>query len=272
MKWIINILFIWTSFLSFSQDSTNIQWKEKFLLKINKSVTWSMDNLENHYVSGQFGMIKYDSVGQLKFQQSYKSLGNTTALVPINSMKLVHFSEEQQTLCYFDNTLTSSDDCIDLVDEDIISATLVCRSNQPNKLWVLDNVNSTLILLSLDDSHQRQEIKNLRGILDLDHVTKMIERNNQLLLLDQEKGIFIFDLYGTLVEHIDEEGLIDVDASENAFILLFEDRVQLINRRTLEEQSMSLPISDITQMRYVNDHFFLRNSKGVHKFAVQISK
>lgn len=273
MRWIVKILFfVLVGFSVFSQDSIQFSWKQKFVLQIDQDVTWSVDNLENHYLGGTFGIKKYDSVGTLKFQQSLKSLGNTSALVPINSMKLVHFSEEQQTLCYFDNTLTVSDDCIDLVDEGIVNAVEVCRSSQPNKLWVLDNVNSTLFLLSLDESQQRQEIKNLRGILDLNHVTRIIERNNQLLMLDREKGVFIFDLYGALIEHLPELNVIDIDATESSIILLKKDEVEIMNRKTMDKQNLPLPLERISQMKFVDGHFFFRNYQGVYKFAVQISK
>ena len=188
--------------LQAQSDSISYEWNKKMSYKIGEGEVWSIDGLENFYVSQNSLINKYDSVGVLKFSQSIKSLGRMTQIVPVNTMKLVHFSEEQQTLCYFDNTLSSMSDCIELSDKGIVNAVLVSASNQPNKIWVLDNLNSKLVLLALDNQSQPQEILNLRGVLDIEKISQIVEKNSRLFLLDQEKGAYVFDLYGSLIEFI----------------------------------------------------------------------
>ena len=269
-SWILLVVvFSWS--IGFGQ-SDSLVWKKAGLLKMDVGSTWSMDVLENYYVGNGNGIQKFDSTRTLKFKQSYKSLGNMTALVPINSMKLVHFSEEQQTLCYFDNTLATTESCLELSDKGIINASLVCKSNQPNKLWILDNVNSTLVLISLDASGQRQEIKNLRGILNVESVSQIIERNNQLMLVDPKKGIYIFDLYGSLLEFIERPAIIAIEANENALFMLQGDELIIRSFVSLEEWKTILPISGTDSFVFVKNHFFFGNEEGVHKFALQKSE
>ena len=94
-----------TSYSTFAQDSVSYTWDDKGTVTINENEVWALDAFENVYVSNNEVINKFDSEGELMFSQSIKSLGRMTQMVLINTMKLVHFSEEQQTLCYFDNTL-----------------------------------------------------------------------------------------------------------------------------------------------------------------------
>lgn len=234
---------------------------------------WSVDRLENVYISNNSVINKYDSVGVLKFTQSIKSMGNMTAFLPINTMKLVHFSEEQQTLCYFDNTLTPTDDCLELIEREVFNASMIASSERSDKVWIYDQVNSSLRLLDLEgDKFQSVRIDNLRGVLELDNIAQIKERYNQLVILDSVRGAFIFDMYGSFVDHISIKGAIQVDANENALFILFEDRLHSVPFNGAEAVDISLPISDVQGFALNNQSFFLRTSQHVHKYRLQISK
>ena len=198
----IVIVFVAVASVVFSQDDLSFTWHNEINYEIGERETWSVDGLLNVYISKNGAIDKYDSVGTLKFSQSIKALGKMTQLVPINTMKLVHFSEEQQTLCFLDNTLSTLDDCIELIDKNVINASYISSSNQPNKVWVLDNLNSRLLLIPLEGNSQQQEIQNLKGILAIESITQIIERGNNLLVLDPEKGVYVFDMYGLSLIHI----------------------------------------------------------------------
>lgn len=191
-------------------------------------------------------------------------------MVAVNTMKLVHFSEEQQTLCYFDNTLTQTDDCLDLADRDILNAIHISGSNQPDKVWVLDNINSALVLLSFEGRDQGQEIKNLRGVLDLDEIKQIKECGNRLLLLDQSKGVYIFDLYGSLLDTKQVKNARCVDATENSLFVLHENQMDIFSLESDQKVTIQLPVKDVFEFTYLNESFFLRTKEGVHKFAFQI--
>jgi hypothetical protein len=261
------------TFLSYSQDdSISYEWKEKTTYSIAENEVWSVDGLENFYVSRKGLIEKYDSIGLLKFSQSIKSLGRMSQMIPVNTMKLMHFSEEQQTLCYFDNTLSSLDDCIDLAEEGIVNATLVSASNQPNKIWVLDNLNSRLLLLSLNNLNQPQELDNIRGVLAIDQISQIAERNNRLFLLDQVKGVYIFDLYGSLLEFIPQESIQQLDANEHTLFTLEETTLQIRAFATGETFSVKLPLEGVYEFIYRNRCFFFRTDSGVHKYELQFSE
>lgn len=257
---------------SFGQDSLDYTWKKIQSYPIADDEVWVVDVLENIYISDNGLINKFDSSGVLWFSQSIKSLGNTTQLIPVNSMKLIHFSEEQQTLCYFDNTLTSMNECVDLTDQDVISAELVCGSSQPNKVWVLDNLNSTLNLLSLDKLRQTQEVKNLRGVLDLDEVTQIKERFNRLFLLDKSKGVYVFDLYATLIQFIPGESIQQLEAFENTLFTVHGNLLNVRSLLTSDNFDVELPVDNVSEIGYQNQFFYFRSNGNVHKYELQFSK
>lgn len=272
IKYILFVFCLVSLSVSYAQDSLSFSWKEVRSYKVAEGEAWNVDLLENMYVSDGGMIHKYDSSGTLRFSQSIKSLGNTTHLIPVNTMKLIHFSEEQQTLCYFDNTLSSMNDCIDLTNEDIVSAELVCGSSQPNKVWVLDNLNSTLHLLSLDNLRQSQVVRNLRGVLDLNNITQIRERNNRLFLLDKSKGVYVFDLYATLIEFIPGESIQQLDAFEGTLFTVSDNTVFVRSLITGEQFSIELPIDGVSEVNYRNQFFYFRSKGNVHKYELQFSK
>lgn len=252
------------------QDSYS--WELVNSYKINNGETWAVDLLENIYISNGEMIHKYDSTGNRIFSQSIKSLGNAKTVIPINSMKLLHFSEEQQTICYFDNTLSFLDDCIDLSIEGINSAELICASYQPNKVWVVDNLNLTLHLLSLSNKQQSQIVRNLRGILDINNITQIIESENMLFLLDITKGIYILDLYASLIEFIDQKNILQIDVNETTIFTLSDTNLFIKNYFTTDELSINLPMNGIFELKYKNDFFYFRVNQRVYKYKLQLNK
>ena len=269
-KFFFFILFFNLNYVISQQDSYS--WEKVNSYKINSGETWAVDLLENIYISNGEMIHKYDSIGTRIFSQSIKSLGNATTIIPINTMKLLHFSEEQQTLCYFDNTLSFLDDCIDLSLEGIISAELICASNQPNKVWLVDNLNLTLHLLSLNNKQQSQVVRNLRGILDINNITQILERENKLFLLDITKGIYVLDLYASLIEFIDQKNILHIDVNEATIFTLSDTNLFVKNYFTGEQLSVDLPIGGIFELKYKNDFFYFRVNENVYKYRLQLYK
>jgi hypothetical protein len=258
---------------SVSLDTIKYTWKNRVSYALDANEVWSVDGIGNVFTSKEGVINKYDTIGGLRFSQSIKSMGNMSQMLPINSMKLVHFSEEQQTLCYLDNTLSQTDDCLELADRDIVNASMVAASSRPDLIWVFDNLNSKLILMALDRASQKQqEIENLSGILDINNISQILERESKLYLVDDHKGVYVFDIYGSLLNHYDQDSINKVDVREQVLYMLFDK----ILKRTIYEsdyqQIIPLPMEGITDFRYSNQHYYFRTSQHVHKFSLQITK
>ena len=252
-----------------AQDSTGIRLIEKSKIKLDSLAYWNMDALGNHLVSSKGTISKIDTSGKIMYTQSIRSYGETAQMVSINTMKLVHFSEEQQTLCFLDNTLTAAENCLELADREIINATFVSASSQPDKMWVMDQLNSTLYQLPIIGNDRRREIGNLSGLLNFSTVDQIKEAGNRLYLLTSE-GIFILDIYGSLIEVIRKKNITYFDANESHLYILNGGKLDIRHMRTGATTSISLPIPKVFQVKIVNGALFARTPKNVHKFELQM--
>jgi DNA-binding beta-propeller fold protein YncE len=269
MKRFFSLMMVLLVFSASAQDSTGIRLIEKSKIELDSLAYWNMDVLGNHLISLNGTISKIDTAGKTRYTQSIKSYGKTTELVSINTMKLVHFSTEQQTLCFLDNTLTVTEDCLELSERSILEATYVSASSQPDKIWVMDQLNSTLYKLPIMGNGPVQEVGNLTGLLNFNVVNQIKEAGNRLYMLTPE-GIFVLDMYGSLVDVIRKENVDYFDANESHIYLLKDNRLAIRDVRTGATTSILVPLEDVREVKIVNGALFARTSKNVHKFELQM--
>jgi hypothetical protein len=255
---------------AFAQDSVSYQWKSVREWNINEDAIWTVDMLGNLYVSSHEVLTKYDSTGKLKFSQSIKSLGHLQRLQVINTMKIVAFSEEQQTLCFFDNTLTLNENCLDLSTYSIGLATDACTSSQPDRGWIVDQLNNTLLQINFRLVNQYQEVKNIRGILDMSGIIAMKEANNSLYIFDTNYKLYQFDIYGTLVNVFQMNPAIDFNIRGSDCILLQPDRLIFYNLASNQQFSVSLPEIDSEAFNISGDFFYFRMGNKLIKYTLKL--
>ena len=266
MKSIILIATFIFSIQTFSQKQ--YEWIEKAKYAIDSSAIWTVDVLGNTYITKKEVVHKYDSSGVLKFSQSQKSIGRLSVLQPINTMKLVAFSEEQQVLCFWDNTLTPYESYVDLIDQKIGNATLFTTSSQPDKFWVFDQLNSRLHLLSLEETDQAQEIGNIGGILNSKQISEMIEQNGLLYMLDSLQGIFVLDMYGSLVNVIKRVGVEHLQVDNEYLYLLENNQVAILSMDGVEKMKITCPIETVTDFRKTEASFYFRTTSEIKKYQL----
>lgn len=263
---------------SFGQDSLDVTWKMINKFPIDSAQIWHVDQLNNVFISNGSSMMKYDSTGTLKFQQSVKSLGKIKQVLAINSMKIVYFSDEQQTLCFFDNTLTAAEDCIDLADYEIYNAEFIAVSSRPDYVWVYDNVNSTLKLISLTNStDQEQEIVNLKGMLGISEVSQIMEESGYLYILEKDKRIFVLDYYGGLVDSYSGKDVLQIDRDRSSLdvtIKLTSKHLELKSEyRDLQSdfEKIDLPIENSIEFQAVGKYVYLRTARNIYKYTLHFN-
>jgi len=253
-----------------SVKAQNIQhkWLQKSSYTIDSNDIWSTDVLSNTYITKKETIQKFDSTGKLKFSQSQKSSGRISSIQPINTMKLAVFSEEQQEICFLDNTLTSYESCVNLEDVNISYASMMAISSQPGKFWVYDQLNSRLHLLSLEQTNQSQEIENLKGILNSLQLNSMFQYDNFLYIIDLKQGVYVLDMYGSLVNLIKKDRFKSFQVDAKNFYFLEDNYLLIINRETLEEVRVELPFKDIIEFRKSLDYYFFRSTKEIRKYQL----
>ena len=265
-KWLMFCLFFLSAFELTAQDS--LAWHFYGEIPIASNDTWSVDVLENIYVVSDKNLTKYDSTMKVSFTQSIKSLGRISACEPMNTMKVMVFSEEQQTVCLLDNTLTLSEACIDLSLYDVFNATQIAVSSQPDKLWVFDQLNSRLLLLSLGSVKQSQEVGNLQGITGIGAIVKMEENQNELYISDRLGQIFVFDVYGTLKWTVSKSELTDFTVRDGYLIRIVGNKIVIHKGEEEKLDPHNLPTVGIKELHISSGFYYFRTADKILKYSV----
>ena len=182
------------SFTGFGQNTWKLNWKTP----IDSMAIWDVDAAKNAYIMFNQTLVKVDNTGKTVMQQSIKSIGNIKKIDAANFLKIAVFSEDQQRICYLDNALAIQSECIDLAKFEVELANTFSTSIQTDRLWVFDQVNSQLQLITLRSS-QRQIIQNIKSLVDIGNVEQLIELNNELFLIDDSNKVVRLDNFGTLI-------------------------------------------------------------------------
>ncbi len=261
MKYFIFFL-IFLSFVAHGQNKI-VQTSS---YSVDAQSVWKADLLGNLYLAKKDLLIKYDTAGVKQFSQSIKSLGSVEAILPINTMKIVLFSEQQQTFTLMDNTLTRSNQTYDLSEMGFGYVHAMAVSSQPNKFWIYDQANSKLVLIDLNRTNQQQEITNFRGILNLEEVDWIKEEKNNLYLYQKKTGLYVFDLYGSLLETIPIPDMEDVQIHNDIIFTLKKGIVYRYNPENGSSEIVNIPSTAILAFQWVNDTFFVRTKSELLKY------
>jgi hypothetical protein len=161
-----------------------------------------------------------------------------------------------------------SEQCLDLSEFGIGNATHIAVSSQSDKLWVLDQLNSRLLLLSLGRTNQFQEISNLKGILNISMIASIQEWNNQLFLLDAAGIIYQFDVYGSLLSANKFDNIKDFAVKENNLILIQSNQLLLTNLAISEKKLIDLPIKNVFEVKISGNFFYFRTENKIYKYTL----
>lgn len=254
--------------VTFAQDSV-VKWSQVYSRPISWYDVWSVDGVGNLIKTNRNLIEKLDSTGSVRFSQSIRSLGSFTEISPVNAMKLMTFSADQQTICTFDNTLTLSENCIDLSEFGVQSAIHVSASAQPDRVWVLDQLNSQLMCLNLS-TKKYTEVSNLAGLLNLEQVDELREYGNELYILDRSKGVYRFDFFGSLVSYFPEDGCSAFAVQGNNLFLLKKDALMVIDLETEESRSFDLPLKQISDFSVQGSVFFFRTVDKIFRYRASL--
>jgi hypothetical protein len=211
-------------------------------------------------------VYKMDTTGNLLFQQSLKAYGAITDLDVTSPMKYLVFFREQQAIGFFDNTFTPYQSRTRLSELGVSYATLVCYSMQFDRFWVYDQDNSKLILFN-SDGKQSLETDNLQGLVGIVEPVQMLERNGNLYLVDEGRGVYIFDMFGVLIRFVEVQGIQWIQVNENNFFYIIGNQLGAYNFRTNSKFQITLPAQFDTTFQLIKNKIYLFSYRElqVHK-------
>ena len=250
-------------------------WNKLYDIPLDSGAVWDVDISKQVYIFQQQSITKWTSLGKKSLVQSFKSLGDISGIDANNQLKIAVFSEEQQTLCFLDNALATSSDCISLNDFNIQWADLFATSNQTDRFWIFDQVNSELKLLTTG-VQQQQVVQNLKQISDLGTPIMMFERNNNLFIIDDKNQLAQFDVFGTLINTYPLEGYSNYFSNETNVFGLKNNQLYVVFNFT-ENTMLEIPIAQlpaeisesILSIKASSDYFFFSTKNQLTVFQIK---
>jgi hypothetical protein len=232
--------------------------------------TWTIDGQNNLLVVSENNIQKKAINGEQRFNQTFKSLGNIQSILPINAMKILLFSELQQSVTIVDNTLTQQGELLDLSELGFSNVSHICVSNRPNLIWVFDQFRSNLCLVDFNQQKIVQQVQN--SLQDESGIVQMIEYHDQLYVLFQSGKVKCYDFLLNYVETYELPKSEQIQIRNNTFYLLNTGKVE--TRTFRFEQAppyWSIPSNEQISSFYLNSDF-LGIQKGRTIFIYRINK
>jgi hypothetical protein len=263
---VLYTVFFLAAFRAAGQDS--IAWTKDFELPVSSNAGWAIDNFNQVYIAEKDHLTKIDPKGKQLFEQSLKKYGQIKTIDARNPLKILIFSEQQQSIFYLDNTLSKQENDIDLSEFDLSYVTMVSGSSQMDKIWTFDQDNSKIKLLSQNKA-QIIQLENTAGILEMKHIRQFFEQSDRLFVIDSLKGVYQFDIYGTLIQFLPEENIIWAAVSGEYLYLLKNNKIEILNLATLNKKTISLPLEEkISEFAVNQNTIFFRTPDKLHKFSI----
>lgn len=274
MKVLLLFSLLMLSLRSLGQDS--LQWNLQYQLQLPEQAAWTSDHLGQLYVYRKDLIKKYaapegrqDAKAMLLFEQSLRKFGQISEIDTKNPMKVMLFSEQQQLIYYVDNTLTKQPLELDLSEYGFNYVTHAESSIQPDKIWIYDQDNSKLSLLATQEQ-QSLLIKNAGGLVNFANVLRILEREGSLYVIDRDKGIFQFDLYGTLINQVELPAYDCIQIEGVNAFLLSNNRLISINLNTAARKEITLPLQQVKRFEIKQNRLILEAEGSVFHYLVEL--
>jgi len=241
------LVFIWA--LPFS-----IENKEAFPINID---FFEVDVIGNLYFAKDAEIRKYNSNGELLNTYSDLSYGSVTTLDVSDAMNILVYYRDFNKIVMLDNKLSIKNSPIDLIDLGYAETNFACLSYN-NGIWIFDPVGQELLRFNqlLENTDRTGNLSSLTSY-SLNPV-QIIERDNQLVLRDNENGIFVFDRYGGYIRRLPFFNFDDLFIRSNSWQMLRNDTNFIFNPITLNMDTIPLPYSQIAEFRINDNAYYIR--------------
>jgi hypothetical protein len=262
------LLFILATFASIAQTDS----AAKPIRIIAATVTdLAADPFGNLYLVSASGQIKKlnengDSAGVFNLARKYGSPTRVDASYPL---KIMFYYQPYATLVITDrffNLLNT----IDLRTNNLFQVKAVAPAYD-GQYWIYDEQETRLVKMN-DQGNITLRTTPFRQLFDEPpYPEKIIDHNGLIYLYDPEKGIYVFDYFGTFKTHIPLLNWTDVHAFNKTIYGLHEG---MLMRHTLDQpltQTAPVPaqIKGIKKMAVTHNRLYLADSNNVYVFPVR---
>lgn len=252
------ILFIVFSLLSF----TDLKLIREF--EITKE-NFEVDHLGNLYSWDSSGLDLIGSGGEILKSFGEVNKGELTAIDVSNPLKIIAFYEYSGEVYILDNNLNLHTDAIDLLNLTDRNINIVAYSNNSH-FWLYDLFGNEIIRVD-------QNLKTvnttgyLNSFLDQEFVPgKIIEKNEKLYVLSKNKGIAVFDIFGSFIKLIPFQGVSDFQISGDFILYQKEESLFVYSQSNHDQTEINFSKDKPSVVKSANGKFYVLSSSLIRVY------
>lgn len=214
----MNLVFAFITAFLFSANDTPYK-----IIPI-KGQAISTDIFQNIYVHHQQSLQKIDTNGNVLYSFSDAHLGNIHSIDVSNPLQILVFYKETQSLLILNNTLNPLSTAIRFDHLQLYHVNAVCSSSRSG-FWVYDANQTQLLLFN-------SKLENIyKGTkLFIDNISVMIEYQNAVYVMSENKGYWKFNHKGELMEFVSVPNLKNLIVYKNQLVFVKENEIEFSNQ------------------------------------------
>lgn len=198
------------------------------------------DNLGNIYTIEGSTLSCRDSLGKVQSTYSNLNSGLFTSVDASDPLKLLLFSREFSSLRFLDQKLTLQGSELDLQKITDGNITLACTSYESG-FWLFDASGVQLLRFGSNAELQQSSGNINMAIGEELHPQYIMESANTVYLSDTAKGLFLFDRYGSYLEHMPFMQVLSLQTLGDLIYLMTPETLMIYNRTDHTLKELHLP-------------------------------
>jgi hypothetical protein len=226
-----------------------------------------VDNFGNIYIVDINNKLSlYDHMGQFKYDNYNKTLGQIEAIDVSNPLQILVFYKDYGLIKILDNTLAEIKS-INLNNDKYFGLETVCKAND-DYVWLVDP--TTRRIHKIDEAfNSLQETNTFEdlGITD-DSFLKIRENGNYLVALHKREGFLIFDNFGQFIKKMPANNAYDFQFDGSALIFETKTSYRYQKIKFPDFAFISLPLgvnkTKIKKARRINKTWVIAYIGGVN--------
>jgi hypothetical protein len=231
------LLFVSLYFFSlplFSQSK-----KIKSFTADDEIISVSVDRAGDFYLVLKNGAIqKFDKDGEKI--SAFTDSKTPTSFDPTNAIRLLTYYKAEQKYTWLSPTLENPG--FQLVEPSwAIEPVYLCPAGDLN-LWILDAADESLKKINLSQSQVLYEFR-ISKELSSAKIKSIREYQNFVFILDEEKGIYIYNSIGKLIRKIEAKGILWFNFLGEELYYGVDKKIEFLDLYSVEKRNMPLPDS-----------------------------
>ncbi len=229
------------------------------------------DELKHAYVvNNENNILKLDSLGSLLAIYSENQYGEVSSIDATNPFEVLVFYKDYNVAISLDINMNAKQ-LYKFATVGINEVSAACMSYD-NTIWAYDLSDNKLkkIDTNYKITHESFEVsKLLGGVIEPNY---MVERDNMLYVVDEERGIFVFDMYGTYFRSYLFPGVQNLQIINRSLVFYKNGDLNVVDMQSQREEKIVLPedIGEIKSTQVTRDYLMLLTKGELNLFKVTV--